>query len=296
MRFSNYIKLALMCAVASPSTAFGVGSEFTDTIIACDNAWSIIGYAGIGVTAVNVNLFHDANGNYGTIVGGNFFGYPIGWAGCMKSTTTNICSTLYNGRVIVADNKYFYPTVPDRTLPPTPNVPAGNLQYATDVMDILVGHETGHALGLPHRAGVANLMKPTLLGTNIGLDNSEISIIRSSALNVFGLEINPSNQIDPGNFVGMTLVNINKVDPKFDLKHYQLLDSINAALDKQKNIVHISLGLRASLPKNAKDMKLFLALETKDGKGLNAGQANRIIGFPTQITGHEEFDAFFELA
>ena len=37
------------------------GDEYSDVLQACDEEWDDLGRAGIGVTAVNVNLFHDAH-------------------------------------------------------------------------------------------------------------------------------------------------------------------------------------------------------------------------------------------
>ena len=47
--------------------AFGV--EFNQMVNNCDVAWNGLGRAGIGVTAVNANLFHDAIGDYVGVIG-----------------------------------------------------------------------------------------------------------------------------------------------------------------------------------------------------------------------------------
>ena len=73
------------------NTQLGAGSEFATLIQNCDDAWAKLGRAGIGITTINVNLFHDAAGDYIVAApGGGLRGYPIGWAGCTKSTTTNV--------------------------------------------------------------------------------------------------------------------------------------------------------------------------------------------------------------
>lgn len=45
------------------------GVEFNQLITDCDTAWAAMGRAGIGVTAVNVGLFHDDAGNYVGVIG-----------------------------------------------------------------------------------------------------------------------------------------------------------------------------------------------------------------------------------
>lgn len=180
------------------------GVEFNQMINNCDAAYAspAYGMAGIGITAVNANLFHDAAGNYVGV---------IGWGGCTQSTVTNDCTGAYDGRVVLIDNNYLYPTVADRTFPPSPADAGGNLQFTvTDPLDQLAGHEFGHALSLPHRTNATALMNPSTTDNdgdgqadNIGLNATEIADVRTNVQSVPGLEIDPPLRIDPGAFVAM---------------------------------------------------------------------------------------------
>jgi len=227
--------------IADPDTTLGVqgdmrgedvnvaGVEFNQMIADCDAAYAdpAYGMAGIGVTAVNANLFHDAAGDYVGIGG---------WGGCTQSVVTNDCTGAYDGRVVMVDNNYTYPTVADRTFPPSPADPAGNLQFTlTDPLDQLTGHELGHALSLPHRAVVTALMNPGSTDNdgdgqtdNIALNATEIADLRTNALNVPGLEIDPPLKIDPGAFVAMR-----HVDKTQDIDGAVDIASVKVALNTE---------------------------------------------------------------
>jgi hypothetical protein len=258
------------------AAVIGEGSEFATIIANCDTAWANLGRGGIGVTAVNIGLFHNANGDYlfddGT---GNLVGTPIGWGGCVRPVGSNTCSEPYDGRIMVADNFFLYPTVPDRTLPPSPNEPTGDFQYSsTDPFDQLVGHELGHALGLDHRTGADPLMRPAQNDTdgdgqtdNIDLNNTEITTVRQNAQSVPGLETDPPARVDPGRFVAMTVPD--DVQDREKLPPHLDIASLNVALDKSAGTAYLRLNLRGITPERTeRPGQFWLALDTERGPDL----------------------------
>lgn len=244
------------------------GAEFNALINACDQAYANIGRAGIGITAVNANLFHD-NANPAND-GNNQFTYVgvIGWGGC-NELPAGTCVAPYDGRIVVIDNNYLFPTVPDRTFPPSPADPGGNLQFVTtDPLDQLTGHEVGHALSLNHRNNTFALMNPGQadnnndgMTDNINLNAAEITALRANVLNVPGLEIDPPGQFLPGNFLTMRLVDEN---PDHGLDAFLDLASTKAVLDQVANRVHIGMQLMGLLPEIILDSPTYAFLVDTD--------------------------------
>ncbi len=236
------------------------GAEFNDLITNCDQAYEDIGRAGIGITAININLFHDNanpmadNNGDGNPDGDTVFDYVgvLGWGGCNESSP-GTCATPYDGRIMVIDNQYLYPTVADRTFPPSPADLVGNLQFPiTDSPDQLTGHEVGHALSLDHRTNTLALMNPNPDDNsgdgdadNISLNGAEVTALRTNALNVPGVEIDPPGVFTPGNFVAMRVVDRNRDK---DIAPYLDLASVKVVLDREKDEVHIGQTLMGLLP------------------------------------------------
>ena len=174
-----------------------IAVEFNDLINACRVAYSDIGKAGIGITAVSLGLYHNGDPEYiGT----------IGWGGCSQDAFGN-CSVPYDGIIAVIDNKYLHPSSPNRAWPGN-NDKTGWAYTATDPFDQLVAHEVGHALSLPHREdSTTALMFPSQqdnnmdgLTDNLNLNSTEIAALRANAMNVPGLEIDPPGEFNPGRF------------------------------------------------------------------------------------------------
>lgn len=189
-----------------PSTTLGAVGDVNATnteamtmVNGCDSRYTAIGKAGIGITAVNVNLFHNATGGYAMPTGG----FQVGVGGC-SSVNGSPCVTDFF--IVTADNHYFYPTVPNRAIPGIAGTPFA------DPFDLAVGHETGHALGLAHRVDPTALMNPSLVDNNndqrvdsVALNSSEVSTMRTVAAQVPGLEVDPAGQFRPGANVAMRL-------------------------------------------------------------------------------------------
>jgi hypothetical protein len=263
------------------------GTEFTNLLNACDMAYSGIGKAGIGITAVNVGLFHD-NGN-SAADGNTQFDYVgvIGWGGCNESTP-GTCVIPYDGRVMVIDNNYLYPTVADRTFPPSPADPAGNLAFpVADPLDQLTGHEVGHSLSLDHRNPSTALMFQTATDNtgdgnidNISLNNSEINALRANALNVPGLESDPPGVFNPGNFIAMRLVD---EDNAQDIAPYLDIASVKLVKDQKKDEIHVGLQLMGLIPRFKEASPFYVFAIDADGNsqtGCSSASStnNRIMG------------------
>ncbi|HXT22155.1 MAG TPA: hypothetical protein VN923_15485, partial [Thermoanaerobaculia bacterium] len=235
------------------------GVEFNTLINNCDTEYNNIGRAGIGITMVNANLFHDAGGNYIGIVG---------WGGCTRVGTT--CSTPFDGRVVVVDNHYLHPSVPVRTWPNGLG-PFG----VTDSHDIDAGHEMGHSLGLPHRTGPTNLMNAILTDNdgngdidNAGLDATEIAALRGNAMNVPGLEQDPPGVIVPASVVAHRIPD--QVREYKGAPAYLDVASVRVTLDERKREVGITTQLFGLLPKKTKEPTYWFLVDS-DGEKTGAG-------------------------
>lgn len=214
-----------------------INGEFNDLISACRVAYAGIGKAGIGITAVNLGLYHDGDPEYIGI---------IGWGGCAKSGGSN-CSVPYDGLIAVIDNKYLFPTSPNRTWPGN-NDKTGWAFTMTDPLDQLVAHEVGHALSLPHRNNTSALMFPSSQDNNsdgqtdnISLNATEVAALQANALNVPGVEIDPPGVFDPGRFNAMFQPDAEPRNPKLprDLD----LAGVRATWDKEKGVGTLEANL-----------------------------------------------------
>jgi hypothetical protein len=147
-----------------------------------------------------------------------------------------------------------HPSSPDRTFPPSPADPAGNLQFTiTDPIDVLTGHEFGHSMSLDHRANLLALMNPGVTdnsgdGTadNIQLNAAEVAALRTNAQNVPGLETDPQGQFDPGRFVVNRQPDL--VQENGDLPAQLDLASVRVVLDTQSNRLYMEQQLFGLLP------------------------------------------------
>lgn len=230
-------------------------TEFTDLLNNCDTAWEDLGRAGIGVTAVNVGLLHDDNGDYVR---------TIGWGGCYESTA-GTCSTPFDGSIAVIDNHYKHPSVPDRSWPD-----GSTSLFTADPLDQLVAHELGHSLSLDHRTNDMAMMNPGQRDNsgdgnvdNIAINNTEQSDLRDNAAEVPGVETDPPGQFNPGRFLATRIVDRetrNKTIPTF-------LDitSVRATLDKTLGDMTIGTHLYGLIPKR-EDMSHFWFFVDADGE------------------------------
>ena len=257
--------------------------EFTTAINNCDTAYTNVGRAGIGITAVNVNLFHD---NANPANDGNtqmdYVGI-IGWGGCAEAPV-GTCVTPYDGRIAVIDNNYLYPTVADRTFPPSPADPAGNLRFIlTDPLDQLVGHEVGHALSLDHRTLSTALMNPGQADNNadsrtdnVALNATEVAALRANALNVPGLEIDPPGEFQPGSILAMRLMD----GPRNrELQPGEDLAGVTASLDLKRQQLHTGAqlwGLLSCKPGTSTRVDYLLDADNKPATGASAGVMKKL--------------------
>ncbi len=252
--------------IADPDTTLGVpgdmrgedvnvaGVEFNALVNNCDTAYNGIGRAGIGITMVNANMFHDAAGNYIGIVG---------WGGCAEIGGN--CVTPFDGRVVVIDNRYLHPGSPSRVWPN-----GGGPFGVTDSLDIDAGHEMGHSLSLNHRNDNTALMNPILSDNdgngdldNILLNAAEVTALRANALNVPGLEQDPPGVIVPASVVAHRIPD--RVRESSYGPAYLDLASVRVTFDEKKQEVGLTSQLFGLLPRRARGLLYWFLIDT-DGK------------------------------
>jgi hypothetical protein len=257
------------------------GAEFNTMINDCDTAYNNLGRAGIGITAVNAGLFHDATGNYIGV---------IGWGGCAK--IGGACAVPYDGRIAVIDNRYLHPASPDRTFPPSPADPGGNLQFTiTDPLDVLTGHEFGHALSLPHRDNVLALMNANVVDNsgngavdNVGLNSTEIAALRNNSQNVPGLETDPVGQFDPGRFVANRQPTTVREDP--ELPAHLDLASVRVVLDTQADRLYMEQQLFGLIPEQRAPVGFVFLVDVDGPESGMTPEQMRELGIPeAEVTG-----------
>lgn len=280
--------------IADPDTTFGQvgdmrgedvnvnGTEFNTLINNCDTAWTNLGRAGIGVTIVNAGLFHDGSGNYITI---------IGWGGCTESPS-GTCATPFDGRVVVIDNQYLHPTSSNRTWPGTTS------QFvSTDSLDVLVGHELGHALSLDHRSNTTAMMNPSISDNdsngdvdNIGINNTEVNSLRSNGLNVPGLETDPVGNFVPGRFISTRVPD--RVQEFIEITPDLDLASVRASIDTLEDTFILDNQLFGLIPAEGRAQYWTLIDVDDEEKGANPDMMGRI-GMPQSPFGGADFIAQF---
>jgi hypothetical protein len=266
-------------------------TEFTTLINNCDTAYNNLMRAGIGVTSVNVGLFHD-NANMAND-GNTQFDYVtvIGWGGCTE-TTPGTCVTPYDGRIMVIDNNYLYPTVADRTWPASPADPMGNFSFLfTDPLDQLVGHEIGHALSLNHRTDMTALMNPSQADSNadgradnIALNATEVSALRANANNVPGLETDPPGEFTPGRTLAMRLPDGRRDKGR---RPYHDLAALTVALDQRRGRVHVGQQLWGLLPRKPPRTTRYGFVVDLDNRPRTGAPPRTLarLGLPTRFRG-----------
>ncbi|MEE9230650.1 MAG: hypothetical protein V3U86_08090, partial [Acidobacteriota bacterium] len=290
--------------IADPTTAVGVrgdvsgwdvnfdGAEFNQLINNCHKAYEEVDREDVGITAVNINLFHDggrpeADGDLDGLPDGDTVMdyYPvIGWGGCTSIVGTTECAQPYDGRFMVPDNYYFYPTNPDRTFPSSPHDPAGDLQYPiTDSLDLITGHEVGLTLGLMFRSDNMALMNTRPVDNvggdddvdNIKLNSAEITTLRSNALIVVGTEIDPLGQFDPGAYVGQRRVDLG-IEPL--IASYLNITSVKVALERVGTSIYFNQYLNGLLPTDGGELSFAILtdLDTNSVTGCAASDLQSI--------------------
>jgi hypothetical protein len=259
-----------------------IAVEFNDLINECRMEYAAIGKAGIGVTAVNLGLYHNGDPEYIGI---------IGWGGCVEDATGN-CSVPYDGLIAVIDNKYLHPSSPNRTWPGN-NDKTGWSYISTDPFDQLAGHEVGHALSLPHRnASTTALMFPSQqdnnmdgMTDNINLNGAEVAALRANAMNVPGLEIDPPGVFNPGRFQAQHQPDIDRRNP--DLPGHLDLASVRATWDFEKLQGTLEAYLNGIVPQGIFEIWYLVDLDNDPGTGAQLPDLEKLLPGDPRIQGVE---------
>jgi len=244
-------------------------TEFLTMVNLCGQAWNGLGRAGVGIMAININLFHNAAGDYLN---------TVGYGGCVQNAAGD-CIMPINGRAALADNHYLYPGVPNPNWPPTPGDPNGTRRFTanglpiTDPWDIAAGHAFARAMGLPERLNVFALMMPALQDNNgdgqadnRSLNSTEVTALRAATANVPHVETDPQGQFDPGAFVTHEhydgIAEFDDQPPHLDLSH------VTAGLELETNRVFFDQHVLGLLPEE-EQMEFWFLLDT-DGADFGA--------------------------
>jgi hypothetical protein len=253
-------------------------AELTTLETSCEAAYAAppLGRAGVGITAVNVNLWLD---------GGGVYRGQTGLGGCSwVGPTGSPCNRDFF--IFVADNRWFYPTVPNRNI-------AGFGTPFADPLDITVAHETGHALQLPHRTSSTAVMNPSNVDNNgdnrvdnASLNATEVSTLRASAQNVVGLETDPPAVFVPGPLLAMKLFDGRREQA---LAGHLDLAGASLTLDRRANRAEISQRFWGLLPcrrLGSAEYQYFADLDNRPTTGASAA-ALSALGFSRPIRGAE---------
>lgn len=267
--------------IADPNTAQGVQgdvlnptiniNEYNQALNSCITAWNNLGRGGIGIPAINIDLFHFNDGSY--IQNG---GVLLGFAGCTGWGTANICTSPYSGWIMVVDNHYMFPGIANR------NFPGTNQQVSlTDPMDWLFGHEVGHALGLGtgfdaydntgHTTPNTALMFPSIQDNNnndgqadnIAIRSSnpnEVGQLRTNSINVPGLEQDPLNKILKGDVVETDIAATLSLDD--NVPPYLKNSIMRVVFDTKQNEISFGQQLLSVLPNDTRKLQYWTLVDT----------------------------------
>lgn len=240
-------------------------SEFNTLIDNCRTGWGFdpgAGFPNLGVTAINIRLFHNSDEDFYENGNSSTHNIPIAFGGCTIASS-GLCSTPYDPYIIVTDNAYHFPDSPNRTLP------NGSTFPVQDRVDRVVGSALSWALGVAQVSDTANLAHPFPIDSggdgeadNIALLASQITTLRSNAQSVPGLEIDPPGVFNPGRFVTLRLMDPR--DETEDRPAYLDIASVRAGLDKKDSIFSIDIQLSGLIPEKAEALQFWTALVTRD--------------------------------
>ncbi len=253
--------------------------ELFNMIGACERSWEdkdpMMMSQVYGVTAINIRLFHNTDNTYADVAG-VAFSPAVGFPG----------PNPMRPRIIVVDNSFLFPGADD-------NIDLGPMgrdfsSEPDDPLDILVAHELGHALDLPHRrpvGGDAPLMFEVLVDAdqngefdNQDLSADEIATARAAAMRVNGLEADP-----PGIFLPGPIVSFQRVDDLFeqDARHHDIFTS-KIVLDTDNRRISFEQELAGLLPKQG-DNQIHWTLVDSDNKK-STGADPKILREQTGVT------------